>query len=203
MKSATLVRRASVALVALTLACGDSTGPARLSEEQVVDMLDAMSAVAYTGDIPGGTSLSRASLWAVPQTANATVSVSQTVSCPNGGNASVSGTATDNPDAGTATAHIVQSFAACAATSSEGRVWTFNGDPNITTDLNSTYNESTGAFSMTVTQVGGVRFASNLGSGACQVNLTLTMSGDEDSFSATMSGSACGHTIEQSIDVTQ
>src|SRR5687767_15732302 len=98
MKSATLVRRASVALVAFTLACGDSTGPARLSEEQVVDMLDAMSVVAYQ-DIPGGANMSRASLWAAPQTANATVSVSQTVSCPNGGNASVTGTATDNPDA--------------------------------------------------------------------------------------------------------
>jgi hypothetical protein len=201
MKSATLVRRASLALVALTLACGDSTGPARLSEEQVVDMLEAMSSVAYTGDIPGGASFSRASLWAAPQTANATVSVSQTVSCPNGGTASVNGTATDNPDAGTASAHIVQSFAGCAATSSENRVWTFNGD--ITTDLSSSHNETTGAFSMTVTQVGGIGFASNLGNGNCPINLTLTMSGNETSFSLTMNGTACGHTIQQSFDYTE
>jgi len=203
MKSATLVRRTSVALVALTLACGDSTGPARLSEEQVVDMLNAMSSVAYTGDIPGGASMSRASLWAAPQTANATVNVSQTVSCPNGGTASVNGTSTDNPDAGTATATITQSFSACAAASSEGRVWTFNGDPNIVTTINSTWNEATGAFTMNMTQEGAIQFASNLGSGRCAIDLTLTMSGNETSFSATMSGSACGHTIEQSIDVTQ
>ena len=203
MKSATLVRRASVALMALTLACGDSTGPARLSEEQVVDMLDAMSSVAYTGEIPGGASLSRASLWAAPQTANATVNVSQTVTCPNGGTATVNGTATDNPDAGTASAHIVQSFTGCAATSSEGRVWTFNGDPDITTDLSSSYNETTGAFSMTVTQVGGIRFASNLGNGNCPINLTLTMSGNETSFSLTMNGTACGHSIQQSFDYTE
>ena len=202
MKSATLVRRASVALVALTLACGDSTGPARLSEEQVVDMLDAMSVVAYQ-DIPGGANMSRASLWAAPQTANATVSVSQTVSCPNGGNASVTGTATDNPDAGTATATITQSFSACAATSSEGRVWTFNGDPNIVTTINSTWNEATGAFTMNMTQEGAIQFASNLGSGRCAIDLTLTMSGNETSFSMTMSGTACGHTIQQSIDYTE
>ena len=201
MKSANLIRRASVALAALTLACGDSTGPSNLSEEQVGDMLDAMSAVSIYGDVPGA-SMSMAGLRLAPQTANATVSLSHTISCPNGGSASVNGTATDD-EAGNATAQITQSFSSCAATSSEGRLWTFDGNPNIVTNMTASYNETTGAYSMTATQVGGIRFASNLGSGSCQIDLTFTMSGNETSFSASISGNACGHSIQQSVEVTQ
>jgi hypothetical protein len=212
MMSATL-RRVSFALAALTLACGDATAPTRLTEAQVGDMLDAMSLVAYSGDTPGTAAMSQSSLrgssllasylQASTQLVNATVSVSQTVSCPNGGSASWNGTATDDPEAGASSAQITQSFSNCAATSSEGRVWTFNGDPSIVTNVSSTYNEATGAFSLNMTQIGGIRFSSDLGAGGCQISLTVTMSGDADSFSATLNGSACGHTIEQSIEATQ
>jgi hypothetical protein len=198
---ANFVRRASLALAAFTLACGDSTGLSNLSEEQVGDMLDAMSAVASFEDIPGAPTTFPA-LRLAPQTANATFSVSQTVDCPNGGSASVSGTVTDD-EAGTVTAESTQDFDGCAATSAEGRVWTFDGAPNIVDNLTATSNETTGAFSMTASRVGGIRFASNLGSGVCQINLTFTMSGDQDSFSGSISGSACGHNIQQSFEFTQ
>ena len=202
MKSATLIRRASVALAAFTLACGDSTGPnANLSEEEVTDMLDAMSSIVSFEEMPG-MSASMAGLRLSPETANATVSFSQTVDCPNGGTSGISGSATDD-EAGNMTAQFTQSFNSCAATSSEGRLWTFNGNPNIVTNISATHNEATGAFSMTATQVGGVRFASDLGSGACQINLTLTMSGNETSFSASVTGSACGRNIQQSVEVSQ
>ncbi len=200
MTIATLLRRASVALVALTLACGDSTAP-KLSEAEVFDMLDAMSVVASVSEIPGSPAM-RASLVATPSLANATVSVSQTVSCPNGGTASVSGTATDNPDAGTVSAQVTHNFSGCSAPSSEGRVWTFNGSPNILTTLSASNNATTGAFSMTVTQVGGVRFASDLGEGTCQINLTMTLAGNDNSFSSSINGSACGRTIQQTVEVT-
>lgn len=199
--NATFIRRASVALAAFTLACGDSTGPSILSEEEVGDMLEAMSAVASFGDVPGA-SFSMAGSAASVKLANATVSVSETVDCPNGGSASVSGTANDN-EAGTVTVQITQTFNSCAATSSEGRVWTFNGNPNIVTNVTSTYNETTGAFSMTATQVGGIQFASNLGSGSCQINLTFTMNGNANSVSGSLSGNACGHNIQQSFEVSQ
>lgn len=200
MISATFFRRASVVLAAFTVACGDSTGPnANLSEAEVSDMLDAMSAVASFGSDPQASSGgSGASL----QMSNLTVNVSQTVSCPSGGSTSVSGTATYDEAAGTMTTQVTQTFSSCAATSSEGRVWTFNGNPSIVTNVSASYNETTGAFSMTATQVGGIRFSSNVGSGSCQINLTLTISGDQDSFAGTLSGSACGHDIEQSIEVT-
>jgi hypothetical protein len=200
MTSATLLRRSSVVLAAFTMACGDATGLSNLSEQQVGDMLDAMSSVAYYGEVPGA-SLNMAGLRLAPQTANATVSVSQNVTCPNGGSAGVTGTATDD-EAGNASALITQTFSGCAATSSEGRVWTFDGTPNIVTDMTATYNETTGAFSITVTQVGGIRASSNLGSGNCAIDLTLTMSGDENSFSYSIDGSACGRDIQQSIEYT-
>jgi hypothetical protein len=201
MQTATLLRRVPLALAALTLACGDSTAP-RLSEAQVFDMLDAMSVVADVSELPGSPALRASLVAAPPTTANATVSVSQTVSCPNGGTASVSGTATEDEQAGTASAQVTHSFTGCAATSSEGRVWTFNGNPNILTTFSATHNATTGAFSMTVTQMGGVRFASDLGEGACQINLTVTLSGDDDSLSSSIVGSACGRTIQQSVEIT-
>lgn len=201
MTSAPLIRRASLALVALTLACGDSTGPVNLSEEQVGEMLEAMSTVSYIGEGMPGTA-SAGGFGAALQLANATVSVSETVECPNGGSASYSGTVIDNED-GSGSAEITQSFDNCAGTSAQGRVWTFNGDPNIVTEVSVNFNETTGAFSLTASQVGGIRFASDLGSGACEIDVTFTMSGTQNSLSASVSGEACGRSIQRSIQVTQ
>lgn len=199
MKRIPLFRGASLAFTAFTLACGDSTGPTALSEAQVEDMLDAMSAVSFAGQVSGpGLFVKRAGV-----VANATVTVSETVECPNGGSATVNGTVTDNPDAGTFTAQITQAFSACAATSEAGRVWTFNGDPNIVTNVSASQNASTGAFSITATQVGGVKFASDIGAGSCALNLTLTISGNQTSGTATLNGTACGRTIQRSITVTE
>jgi hypothetical protein len=199
MKRVAFFRGASLALVALSIACGDSTAPVTLTEAQVEDMLEAMTTVSYIGQASGpGFSIRRAG-----QVANATVTVSETVECPNGGSATISGTATDNPDAGTFTAQITQGFSACAATSEAGRVWTFNGNPNITTNISASQNQTTGAFSLTATQVGAVNFASDIGEGACSLNLTLAITGTATSVNATLSGTACGRTIQRSISVTE
>jgi hypothetical protein len=203
MTSATLFRRASVALAALTLACGDSTGLSSLSEEQVGDMLDAMNAVSYAAvaPIPGGAAFSRSSLRLAPQTANAVVSLSETVDCPNGGSASYNGSVDSDEEAGTLEAQVNQAFSGCAAPSSEGRVWTFDG--NVVSNLSASSNEAAGTFTMTATQVGSIQASSDLGSGSCAVNLTLTMSGTQTSLSASLSGSACGRNIQQSIEISQ
>lgn len=201
MMRSTLVRCASVALATFSLACSDSTAPVNLNQEQVGDMLDAMSAVSSFGSTgaPG-----TAALRVGPQaTANATLNVSETASCPNGGSASVSGTVSDGTAAGSMTMHVTQSFSGCAATSEKGRVWTFNGDPNIVTDVSTSYNQTTGAYSMTATQVGGIRFSSDLGSGSCQVNLTFTLTGNQTSFAGTLSGTACGVSIQKTVSLTQ
>jgi hypothetical protein len=202
MTSATLLRRTSVVLAAFTMACGDSTGLSNLSEEQVGDMLDAMSAVSYEGTVPvPGAAFSRASLRFAPQTANATVTVSETVDCPNGGSASYNGSVDSDEVAGTMSAEVNQGFNACAAPSSEGRVWTFTG--NVASNLEASSNEAAGTFTMTATQVGAIQASSNLGSGSCAINLTLTMSGTQTSMSVSLSGSACGRNIQQSFEISQ
>lgn len=198
MKRVTLLRGVSVALTAFTLGCGDSTAPSvTLTEAQVADMLEAMNSVS-AGAVPGsGLFVHRGG-----QTANATVTLSQTVDCPNGGSASVNGTVTDDAAAGTFSARITQGFTGCAATSSEGRVWTFDGNPNIVTNLSGSYNVNTGAVNITATQVGGVKFSSNLGAGTCAIDLALTITGTETSGTITVSGTACGRNIQQSITAT-
>ena len=207
MTRTTLLRGAAVALVSLTFGCGDSTGPnTRLSETQLNEMLDAMSAVSALAALPvpgmgtGGSSALRAAN--VPM-ANATVTVSETVDCPISGSATVNGTVTDDQATNSMTAQVTQTYNDCAATSSEGRTWTFNGNPNIVTNLSASSNESTGAFSLTMSQVGGISFASDVATGSCQINLTLTMTGTQQSLSMNLSGSACGRNVSQSIEVTQ
>jgi hypothetical protein len=183
------VRSAWLGLLAVSLAaCGDSTGPRVLTLEQVEDMLEAMTEVQSLGVVPG------ANL--------AVVTVSETVDCPNGGSATVNGSVDDHGTTTSATVAITQSFSGCKSTSSRGRVWTFDGDPNIATNLSVTSNPTTQAFTITGTQVGGVRFSSDLGSGSCAINLNISFSGDEDSFEASINGTACGHNIQQSISIT-
>lgn len=194
----TFIRRASVVLAAFTMACGDSTGPSSMSEQEVFDMLDAMSAVAAFEDIPGAPTTLPA-LRLAPTTANATATVSSNVDCPNGGSASFNGSVVDD-EAGHVTAQVTTGFASCAAPSSEGRVWTFNG--NIVDNLDATFNETTGAFSMTASRVGGLSISSDVASGSCQVNVTFTMSGDDNSLQGSISGSVCGKNIQQSFEFT-
>ena len=204
MKTASLLQRSAVVFAAFTMACGDSTGPGNLSEAQVGEMVEAMQMVSMMA-MPSDDQASFAAdpLRAFGERANATVSYSETVDCPDGGSASVNGTVTGN-DAGTSlTAQLTQNFSACRATAESGRVWTFDGNPSIVTTLNATSNEAAGTFTLSWNQVGGITYASDLGSGNCQVNLTFTMSGTASSLTASLSGSACGRNIQRSITVTE
>jgi hypothetical protein len=188
-------RRALVAATALTLACGDSTGPSvELTEEQVDDMLSALTAAGgfdMVGSAPGAQSL---------QALKAVITVSDVVECPNGGNASVSGSFNVNDQTEAFSMTITQGFADCKATSEEtGRLWTFNGSPNITTQLSGTVNQTSGATTITGSQTGGIRFSSDLGSGVCNINITINVSEDGNGVaSGSISGTMCNHTI--SID---
>ena len=109
----THIRRAAIALATLTLACGDSTGPnANLSETQVAEMLQVMSLVAPFDEVPTGGTPARRALQASPSMAYATVSVSETADCPNGGSASVDGIVNSDEEAGTLDAEVTHDFGA-------------------------------------------------------------------------------------------
>lgn len=188
-----LVRNVAIASLALTFtACGDSTAPnLELTEDQVADMMDALSAAGLAG------------FGTTPEASLAVVSYDGTVDCPNGGTASINATINEN-DAGTSvTLTFTQGFSNCKATSSQGRLWTFNGNPNIVTNFSGTFNEETGDFTLNGSQTGGITASSDLGSGACAWNVEYTMSGNDNTgaFSGNVSGTICGRNISQSVTV--
>jgi hypothetical protein len=183
------LRTLTVASLAVMLAgCGDSTGPnVTLNDEQVADMMEAMANAGVAGFVPPGNL--------------AVVTINESVECPNGGTVSIAATIDENTTTGAVSMTITQGFAGCKSASSSGRVWTFNGKPNIVTTFSGSENAATGVFSMNGTQKGGVSFASELGSGACDFDITFSMSGNDNTgqFSSTMSGTVCGRSVSQSI----
>lgn len=186
-----LLRLAVASLVLTVAACGDSTGPnVTLTEEQIDDMMDAMANAGSPGFAP-------------PAANMAVITVTETADCPNGGTTSLNGTIDDNVNTGAFSMTITQGFTNCKSTSSSGRVWTFNGKPNIVTAMTGSENLSTGAFTFSGTQTGGVTFSSDLGSGACDFNVTITMSGNSNTeqFSGSISGTVCGRNVSQTLSV--
>lgn len=172
-------------------ACGDSTAPnLALNDEQVADMMDAMSTAGLSGFTPPpvGSSL-------------AVITVNETVDCPNGGTTTISATIDDGGTSTSVSMSLTQSFTNCKATSSSGRMWTFNGNPNIVTTFTGTSNETTGAFSLSGSQTGGVIASSNLGSGSCAWDVDYSMTGNDltGAFSSTVTGTVCGRNISQTI----
>lgn len=186
-----LFRAFAVASLAVSVtACGDSTAPKfDLTEAQVADMMDALATAGLAG-------------FNAPMARNlAVVTVNQTVDCPNGGSATINGSIDEGTTGTSVSMSFTQGFSNCKATSSQGRMWTFNGNPNIVSTFTGTSNMQTGAFSFSGTQKGGITAASDLGSGACAWDVTYSISGNENTgaFSGSVSGTVCGRNISQSI----
>ena len=195
--------RALVAAMAFSLACSDSTAPnIELTEDQVNDMMDAFSAIGSTPDAASASNASNMAALIINQTV--------TVDCPNGGTMTDAGIINANEQTNVITFSSTQTFTACKATSTSGRLWTFDSNPNLTSTFTMTSNEETGAFSMTGSQTGGLRVASDLGSGACEFDVSYTMNitpvpGTEGEFTVTgsVSGTVCGRSIEVDLSVTE
>ena len=185
-----LFRSLAVASLALTFtACGDSTAPnLELTEDQVADMMDALTTAGLAGYGSTGSNF-------------AVVTIDRTVDCPEGGSASVNASYDDGSTGTTVTMSITQGFSNCKATSSQGRMWTFNGNPNIVSTFTATSNETTGAFTFSGTQKGGITASSDLGSGACGWDVTYSFSGNDNTgaFSGSVTGTVCGRSVSQSI----
>lgn len=149
-------------LALLTTACGggdNGTGPIdspTLSAAEAQDAFDALleSVLVFSFSLsaPSGTT------------------IDDTRSCPNGGSLRTVGTAGNEASAARFTGDVRQTHRACGAPSGTGRVWTFEGDPDVR--LQVTFNTNTGA--STVVLTGRVRYSSNGATGSCAVNVTLT-----------------------------
>lgn len=192
-------RRALVAALAVAVsACGDSPlGPeADLTQEEVSEMMDAMSAIGAFTFAPGEFSVRSLG----GQVASVVAPFDETSECPSGGTVNVSGSMNINESTGNFSAQYTADYNNCKAPSSAGRVWTFNGEPNVTTSMNYTFNETTGGISMSGTQSGGVRFSSGGMSGRCSISLTYNMSTNAEGIpTGTVTGTVCGESVNQSL----
>lgn len=188
----TLLKAVAASLVLSVTACGDSTAPnVDLNDEQIADMMEAMANAGLFGPTP-------------PPTGNmAVVTVNQTVDCPNGGTASINASIDANENTNAMSMSITQGFTNCKATSSAGRMWTFNGNPHIVTTFSGSSDDATGAFTLNGTQTGGVLVSSDLGSGACAFDVTYAMSGNDNTgaFQGSVTGTICGKNFSQSLTV--
>jgi hypothetical protein len=193
-------RRALVAALAVAAsACGDSPlGPeADLTPAEVEEMMDAMSAVGAFTFSPAGFSVQSVE---GGQVAAVVAPFNESADCPNGGTVNSSGSMNMNESTGNFTAQFTNSYNNCKATSSAGRVWTFNGDPNVSTNMSYTFNQTTGGFSMSGTQSGGLRFASGSTSGRCSISLNYSMSTNANGVATgSVTGTICGESVNQSL----
>ena len=190
--------RAAVAALAFSAACGDSTGPAiQLTEDQTTDMMEAFALISSNAGNVGTRNMGGGA----GDVAMLVFDLSESGPCPDGGTYSVSGDGDINETTGSMTATYKQDMAGCKATSSSGRLWTFDGDPDVTTTMSLSYNEQTGITTMNLTQTGAFKAASDIGSGRCAISFTMSMTSNDNTgaFNASASGTICGRTMEMDL----
>jgi hypothetical protein len=105
---------------------------------------------------------------------------------------------TVNESNGSSSFDFRSTYSNCAAQASSGRTWTFNGDPDVRQRLTVSTNLSTGAVTMTGSQVGAIRFNAGSQSGRCSINLTLRLT----ATAYTVSGTVCGQTVSESYPLS-
>jgi hypothetical protein len=183
-------------LVALTFsiaACGgdddEPSGPSNsgnLTSAEVADALSALSAIGFIGgafggqvDLPAGLSLQSGSQ-----------SFDQSEACPRGGNMRLQGSI-NYSQTGSFSVDLRQTHNNCQAPSESGRVWTFNGSPNLRIQLTS--NAAAASFNGSIT--GGFRYSSNGSTGSCSADLTLNFNA---AGTGTARGTMCGVSVDES-----
>jgi len=134
-----------------------------------------------------------------------TLSIDETEPCPQGGSIRLTGDFTINEQTEAFTWQFTQQHNQCQATSPrDGSLWTFNGAPSLITNFTASFSDT--SYAMQGTQTGGIGFSSGGGSGTCQINLSYnfqgTSVGESFSFTGTISGTACGHSISESFTIS-
>ena len=190
-------RRALVAAVASLsfVACGgDPTGTADLTTAEIEDMMDAMSAIGAFGGAGFVTKHNGAT------TALTTYPLDSSTPCPGGGTFTQDGLMTVNDATGASTVVVTTNYNSCKATApSSGRVWTFDGNPNIHMNWSMSAVSQSGSFTMNGTQNGGLKFSSSAGSGTCEMTVTYSYSVTSSNATGSLTGTVCGKSISQSF----
>jgi hypothetical protein len=185
-------------------ACGDSTDlvMGELSEAEAQELAEAllMTTFSSTGDVPqpatGG-----------PQTAPFQFSqdVEGEFACPLGGavgyEASIEISGDTESEAGTLSYEMTQVHEACVVASASEQLFTLTGSPSLTLEFQ-VDNDGQGAVEWGGSVQGAVAWVTDDRSGTCAASFEFSghQSGAE-SVSGAMSGTLCGHGIEQQFSI--
>lgn len=193
-------RSAIIALpVAALMGCGGDgpTGPTnQLSPDLAIDAFDALGAIsgfAYGG---GFGPVLRAEGDVGFPTPSLSVQLNETEPCPVSGTVRLTGSFTVNDVTGALSADVRETYQNCVSTSSTGRQWTFNGNPNVRTVF-AFSGESEQTFSGTGTITGGFRYSSQGESGSCTMAVTMTFT----ALTGSITGTVCGQAISEQFDM--
>lgn len=192
----------------LTACGGDTTGTGdQLTEAEAAELAEAIAEGGFVGF--GGTG--SPAMGAPRQNlANVTVTLNDTYPCDEDGGTgtvSVAGSVTanvnDNTGAGTFSFNYTIVPHGCQVTTSSGKVFTLDGDPNLKVTGDFTWSETNAQG--TLNYDGNFAWQASDGrSGTCGVDLTsnydFTFSGTgASSASATISGSVCGVSVSRTF----
>lgn len=194
-------------LLALCNGCGGSNGT---SGPPPVTTLTAAQATAVATQLEGtfvaASALMGSGLCPTPPSSSpgaedyCAISVATSVPCSDGGLAAISGLLTGDvsfTDTGTFTGPLTLTPTSCSI---PGSALVFNGYPNLTVSgaINFFYGEVT---SFAVTEAGSISYGPK-STEVCPVNLTIAASfvgnAEHTTKSCTLTGTACGQTINQS-----
>lgn len=181
--------------------CGDDSSPTEggdnLDQAESEVMMEALVEAGGLGiGVIGGGFASPGNL-----AANVVLDIDETSPCPGGGNVRLVGSATIDDPGENIDWSFTQTHQNCQSTApSDGSSWTFNGSPSVTTTFSAQIVGE--QFSMSGSQQGGVSWSSGGRNGDCQINVNYSFSGVGESFSGSVSGTVCGHSISQSVQVS-
>lgn len=194
--------------VGVMAACGDagSTGDP-LSDAEVQELAAELVAASFTSG-----SFSRSGPLRAPAV-EITLTINETNACEGGGTVTVNGTfkasVNDQTGSGTFTLDYTSTPNGCVINTSSGKVFTVTGDPNIKVNgtFDVTQTTSGGTVKGDLTHNGKFKWTSNDGrAGGCgialKVTYNFTTSDTSTSGSATMSGTACGTSINRTVSVS-
>ena len=201
---------AFAALALLTAACGDgptATSGDPLTEAEVMeiatDVFNGVGEMFSGGFGPQRSALLPAGLHlSIMAPVPINITIDESGPCGGDGTASVSGSIQGSIDnetgAGNLEFDVTQSATNCVIVGAT-HTYTVSGEPNI--HLTGSFESDGGdTFSGSFSLVGGLTFAVEDGrSGTCGIDVTVTVSATETSFSGTASGTMCGVTINNEI----
>jgi hypothetical protein len=184
----------ALALALSTGACSDSTGVSSLDQAAAMELAAEMGFGLIFMGMEFWGSGSGASMAAASTVLANTATFSETVPCDAGGTTAVQGSWTDGLNeegTGTFSFSSTQTPSNCGMNTSQG-VFTVNGNPNLSASATATVQEWD-LMTMVMSMGGGFTWSGQGGSGSCNINIDYSF--NFQTFSLTMTGSVCGHSV--------